>query len=187
MTVSIRNLLLKSALIWYFGEGLLGPLLVIFSQKVGGDILNISWAFAVFLLVSGICTIVVGYLSDIFSKEKICVLGFYLNAMFTFSYLYVDSIYSLLLVQAGIGLATALANPTWDALYSEYQDHSKEGWGWGIEEGLKNVVLSIALLIGGFAITTFSFNTVFIIMGCIQVIAAIYQTRILFHINSKKN
>lgn len=50
----LSRILLLGANIWYFGEGMLGPLLAIFTEKVGGDIMDITWAWAVFLIVTGV-------------------------------------------------------------------------------------------------------------------------------------
>ena len=73
-----RNLL-WGANLWYFGEGMLGPLLAIFAQRVGGNILDITTAWAIFLAVTGFCTIFVGRIADLFAKrqgrEKILILG----------------------------------------------------------------------------------------------------------------
>lgn len=49
---------------WYFGEGLFGPLLAVFTEQVGGDILDISWAWAAYLIVYGVLSIVFGKLAD---------------------------------------------------------------------------------------------------------------------------
>ena len=58
----ISLILLLGANLWYFGEGMLGPLFAVFSEKVGGDILDITWAWAAYLVVTGVCYIVVGKL-----------------------------------------------------------------------------------------------------------------------------
>ena len=55
-------LLLLSSSLWYFSEGLLGPLFAVFSEQVGGDLLDITAAWATYLIVSGIAYPVVGRL-----------------------------------------------------------------------------------------------------------------------------
>ena len=52
MTNASRLLILSSAL-WHLSEGLLGPLFAVFSERVGGDILDITGAWAAYLIVSG--------------------------------------------------------------------------------------------------------------------------------------
>ena len=107
------------------------------------------------------------------------VVGYLLNALFTFSYLLVSSPWHLFIVQAGLGIAAALATPTWDALYSKHEDRKNGGFQWGIADGMAQIVPGLGLIVGGYMIVFGSFVTLFITMGIIQVIAAIYQAQIL--------
>jgi MFS family permease len=174
-----RNLLVSGNM-WYFGEGMLGPLFAVFSERVGGDILDISIAWAVYLIISGMFAVLVGWLSD---KSKymahIMILGFFLNAIFTFSYLLVDSQVKLLFVQAGLGIANALATPTWNSLYAKHQNPKRKGLIWGLADGGADMVTGIAIIIGGFIVTNYSFELLFITMGIVQTIAALNQLKIL--------
>src|SRR5258707_13358552 len=105
--------LLCADVIWFFAEGMLGPLFAVFSEKVGGNVLNITWAWATYLLVTGTIMVVVGRFSDgRIRQEVLVVAGYALNAMFTFSYLMVSQPSHLFFVQAGLGFAAALATPT---------------------------------------------------------------------------
>lgn len=181
----MTRLLLYGGTLWYLGEGMLGPLFAVFTDRIGGDILDITWAWAIYLIVMGLLYIVVGRYSDRHptedkGKERLMVLGYALNAIFTFAYLLVDSPVKLLVVQACLGVAAALSAPTWDSLYSRHLDHEEGGFVWGLAGGYKYIVLGVALLIGGFIVTNFSFTALFIVMGSIQVAATLYQAQILF-------
>src|SRR5262245_18881310 len=94
-----ERILLGGAMFWWFGEGLFGPLFAIFAGQVGGDILDITWAWATFLLVTGSLEIILGRVADRIGPEKLMVLGFALNAFFTFCYLFIDSTLDLFIVQ----------------------------------------------------------------------------------------
>lgn len=65
----IEKYLLLALIFSAFAEGLLGPLYTIFVSEIGGDIFDISWAWASFLIVSGLLTIVLGKLSDKHNKH----------------------------------------------------------------------------------------------------------------------
>jgi predicted MFS family arabinose efflux permease len=175
------RLLLYGSNLWYLGEGMLGPLFAVFAQHVGGNTLDIAWAWAAYLGISGLLIILIGGLSDTrLNKERLMVLGYALNALFTFSYLLVKTPLQLLLVQAGLAVAYALATPTWCALYAKHEDHRKAGYEWGLCFGEARIILGIALFTGGVIVNYLSFTALFLIMGCIQVIATIYQAQILF-------
>ncbi len=180
MVNKAEKILLVGSGLWYLGEGMLGPLFTIFAQNIGGDILEISWAWATYLLVMGVLNIILGKYSDHWNKEKVMVWGYGLNAVFTFGYLFVSSPFHLFFVQAGLGVATALATPTWDALYAKHEDRKKDGSAWGLAAGIPDIVIGIAIILGGLVINYFSFTLLFIIMGIIQVIATVYQAQILY-------
>jgi MFS family permease len=180
MTKQLKTLLYGSNM-WYLGEGMFGPLLAVFAERLGGDILDISWAWATFLIVSGIMTILVGKLADSYSKEAIMTVGYALNALMTFAYLFVSTPAELFAVQAGLGVASALSTPTWDALFDKYSgDGEKDGSLWGLAEGLPDLVTGTAIIIGGLLLTYTSFTVLFVVMGSIQVIATLIQARIMF-------
>jgi len=172
--------LLFADLAWFFGEGMLGPLFAVFTEKVGGDILNITSAWAAYLIVTGILIVIVGKISDkLINKRKLVFIGYVLNAILTFAYLLVDSPLKLLLIQIGLGVAAALATPTWNALYSEYKDKKQTGFLWGLADGGSQFFSGLAIIIGGLIVVTFSFETLFITMGIIQIISVILLYPIL--------
>lgn len=39
-------ILLWSSNLWALGEGMLGPLFAVFAQRIGGNILDITWAWS---------------------------------------------------------------------------------------------------------------------------------------------
>ncbi len=174
----LKVLLIGSGL-WYLGEGMFGPLLAVFTERLGGDILEITWAWAAYLLTAGILTILFGRISDKIGKERLMISGYAVNALFTFGYLLVDSPSKLFFVQIGLGLATALATPTWDALYARFEDKKYDGEEWGVADGMPHIVTGIAVIIGGLLLIYTSFTTLFVIMGCIQIVATLYQARII--------
>lgn len=164
---------------WYLGEGMLGPLFAVFANRVGGSILDITWAWATYLIVTGLISILVGELADKYSKEKLMIGGYALNALFTFSYLLVQTPFQLFLVQAGLGVASAIANPTWSALYAEHEDRRRAGFTWGLADGDLKLVTGLAIIIGGLLVNYVSFEALFWVMGFVQVVATFYQSRIL--------
>jgi len=173
------KILLIGANLWYFGEGMLGPLFAVYAEKVGGDILDITWAWATFLIMTGIMYIIVGKtINGKDKKAKVMVAGYAFNALFTFAYLFVSKPWQLLIVQAGLGIAEALGTPTWDALFAQNAPKD-DTFSWGLAGGQAQIVTGIAIISGGLIVHFLSFNVLFMTMGCMQVIATIIQARIL--------
>ena len=174
------KILLYCGNIWYFGEGMLGPLFAVFAERVGGDILDISWAWATYLILAGLLYVVIGRITDVHkNKEKIMVYGYALNALFTFGYLFVSTPWHLFFVQAGLGIAAAMATPTWEALYAKHEDRRHDGFQWGLAGGTAQIITGVAIVVGGYIVNYVSFTALFMTMGIIQVIATIYQAQIL--------
>lgn len=182
-----EKILFWSSNIWSFSDGLLGPLFAVFTQRVGGDLLELTWAWALYLSVTGFGMVFVGKLGDKIGHHHLSVLGYFLTTVFTFGYLFVNSTTSLFLVQVGLGIALALANPTWDALYDHYSgDGSHDGFIWGYASAGRYVAQAIAILSGGVIVTYFSFEALFVIMGIISLYATYYQAKILQFAHRKK-
>jgi predicted MFS family arabinose efflux permease len=182
----IAKILLLGANIWYFGEGMLGPLFAVYAEKVGGDILDITWAWTAYLVITGILYIVFGRLLNNKSyKDKVMVGGYILNALLTFCYIFVSNPLHLFFVQAGLGVAEAIGTPAWDALYAKNQTEEMDSYAWGLSTGQSQIVTGVAFGVGGLITHFISFNALFITMGIIQIIAAIVTSQLLF-INKKK-
>lgn len=180
------KILLLGANIWYFAEGMLGPLFAVFAQKVGGDILDITWAWATYLIITGVLYILFGKLiNGRENKEKVMVFGYMLNAIFNFGYLFVSNPLQLFIVQAGLGVAEAMGTPAWDSLYAKSLNEEMDSYAWGLSTGQAQIFTGIAFAIGGLITHYISFDILFITMGIIQIIAAVVTAQLLIK-NSKK-
>lgn len=177
------KILLYSSNIWYLREGMFAPLFAVFSQKIGGNILDMTQVLATYLIVSGFFTVLVGKIPKrVISSAKLMILGYGLNALFTFCYVFVSSQMSLFFVQVGLGIASSLANPTWNSLYAKYERRGPQkqiGYVWALANGQTDVLTGIGILLGGLIINSFSFNALFIIMGILQTLATIYVAQLL--------
>lgn len=194
-----QRALLFSSYMWYFGEGLLGPLYAVFTQHIGGDILELTGAYAFYLITMGALSIYIGKLSDHHfqtfglkwlenslnfhdSKKSLLALGYGLNAVATFGYLFVDSPLKLFFLQGVLGVASALATPTWNSLFSAYENKKHMGEEWGLDDGGSEIITGIAVMAGGLIITYFSFTFLFVLMGIVQIFATFVLLH-MFHLD----
>ena len=87
LTKTTKILLIASSL-WYFGEGLFGPLFAIYAEKIGGDLLDITWAWAFYLVTTGVFYFIIGkYFNHSVYKKHVMIAGYGLNALLTFGYM----------------------------------------------------------------------------------------------------
>lgn len=180
LTKTTKILLIASSL-WYFGEGLFGPLFAIYAEKIGGDLLDITWAWAFYLVTTGVFYFLVGkYYNHSEFKKHVMITGYALNALLTFCYIFVANPTQLFLLQIGLGIAEALSAPIWDALFASNMEDTENTFHWSLASGHTHLVSGIAIAIGGLIANFISFNALFLTMGIIQLIATIVQAKLLF-------
>jgi len=179
MLSKAETILLWSSIMWGFGMGMLGPLYAVFATEVGGNILDLSWVYAAYLVCMGVGVIVVGKIADEIGCEKLLVAGYALSAFAAFSYLFVNAMGPLLVVQILIAIATALTQPTWYALYDKHSGEGYNSFVWGLSTGLWYIFQGAALILGGYIVAYYSFDVLFICMGIMLTISTVYQARIL--------
>jgi MFS family permease len=171
---SLKILVFTNALILFAGA-MLGPIYAIFVEDIGGDLMDASIAGAAFALAAGITVLVSGSFSDRISQKKyVVIFGYGLMGAGFLLLSFVQSVITLFLVQALIGIGEAIYSPAFDALYSKHLDHNKEGIQWSIWECMNYFTVFFGALIGGLVVTIFNFQTLFVIMASIAIGSAVY-------------
>lgn len=165
----LLTILYASSWLSWFSAGMLGPIYAIFVEEIGGDILTAGIAWAVFSLVMGLLTIVMGEFEERkFDRRKAVLTGYVILTGATIGYLFVENPAELLIVQAFIGVGAAINYPAWDALFTHAVDKDKETVEWATQEGGGQIIGGLAALVGGFIASIYGFRTLFVIMACIQ-------------------
>ncbi|MFH8080979.1 MAG: MFS transporter [Candidatus Aenigmatarchaeota archaeon] len=171
---AINILLFTNAIVMIAGA-MLGPIYAIFVEEVGGDILDASITGSIFFLATGITSIFSGkYVDKIKDPELILVAGYLITSVGYIFYIFVNSVWSLLIVQVIIGFAEAIYWPAYDAIYSRHVSLKKVGKEWGFWEATSRFSIAIGSLIGGFIVYNFGFDTLFISMSLLSFSSAIY-------------
>lgn len=177
MNRNIKILLLAS-LISSLSAGLLGPLYAIFVGSIGGSILDAGGAWATFSLMTGVATIIIGRQEQL-NKKLMIVTGFALSAVGTAGYLFIKTPLDLFIVEGILGLALAIINPPFDALYSISLDKGQESTEWAYFEGFTNIALAIAAVGGALIAQLFSFRLLFTLMTILAIAATIASVAII--------
>ncbi|MFH1188967.1 MAG: MFS transporter [bacterium] len=169
---AITILLATNGLILVAGA-MLGPIYAIFVDKIGGNLLDASYAFGIFALAAGATAFISGKYSDkIKENEIILIIGYGIIGIGFLGYIVVNSIFTLLIVQVIIGLGEAIYAPTFDSIYSKHLDiHGRD---WGAWEAIHYLTAAIGAVSGGLLVTFFGFNTMFITMSALCFVSGIY-------------
>ena len=175
----ILKILITSSMFYNFTAGMIGPIYAIFAQKIGGDIFVASSAIAVYTFVIGVLILIFGRIEDRLDKKKVFIVGRAINVVGIAGYLFVSSPMDLFLVQGILGVAIAMMNPTFEALYSRGLRKGHEAFEWSVWEGSINIMLSVAAITGGFVAAVFGFQTLFIMMTVTAVMGFLSATFIM--------
>lgn len=171
---ALRILMITNMLVLTAGA-MLGPIYALFVEKIGGDLLEASFAGGIFALAAGITTILAGKYADKNKRnEWIIATGYGIMGIGFLMYMFVESIWFLFGIQILIGSAEAFYSPAFDSLYSKHLTPKKEGRQWGAYESLNYFSIAIGAVIGGIIATIFGFNALFIGMSGLCFLSAIY-------------
>jgi len=165
----LRKILLISDAFYILSGALMAPIYALYVEKVGGDLLDASTTFALFMLTAGIVIYALGLWEDKSKhKRKFVVLGYGLGVLGTLGYLFVNSIYFLFLVQIILGLSAAFKDPAYDELFSKVSERHL-AFFWGEWEALDYFSLGVGALFGGIIVTEFGFQALLFIMFLMAV------------------
>jgi MFS family permease len=172
-----RRLLVVISLLTTFAESMLVPMYAVFTESVGGSILDAGIAFACFSMATGVFVSLVGTRPCFQNHVKtFLVLGFLGSAACDLSYIFVQNRWQLFGAQVIAGLATGLVEPAWDSLFTDaIEDSSARHWS--IWSGGTHLVAGVAALLGGVIVAYFSFKVLFVSMGIIDMFAAFLAVR----------
>lgn len=167
---SLRKLLLLTDAFFLLSGGLLGPIYALYVQKIGGDLLDASTTFAIFMITAGIVVFLLGMWEDkVKHQKKFVIAGYGIAMIGSCGYLFVTSTWGLFIVQAILGLAVAMKDPAYDALFSNSQKHLALAWGeW---EAVDYIALGIGAFVGGLIASQFGFHVLLWCMFGLSMLA----------------
>lgn len=170
----IKILLITNSLVLFSGA-MLGPIYALFVDDIGGNLLDASLAGGIFALAAGITVLISGQLTDrVKESELIVVFGYVVVGIGFISLAFVETIWSLLAVQALIGFGEAIYSPAYDAIYTKHLDGHKEGRQWSLWESMYYFTTFVGAIIGGLIADQYGFQPLFYSMGAISFISAFY-------------
>lgn len=172
----ILKVLITSSIFYNFTAGMLGPIYAIFAREIGGDIFVASSSIAIYSAVVGTLIFIFGRFEDRLDKRKVFLIGRTVNVVGIAGYLFVSSPADLFIVQAILGIAIAMMNPTFSAMYSRGLRKKHEAFEWSVWEGSINFSIAAAAIVGGFVAATYGFKALFMTMAATALISLIVAT-----------
>ena len=165
-----------------FSEGIFMPIYAFFVQKIGGGLLETSWAISFYSIVTGIGTILVHKTRWSHNNRMQClIMGWFLWILGIAVYFSMKTVFVLFIAQFLNGLGNALAEPAFDAEFSKKiaEDPSS---GWAFFEGTISIFSGLASFIGGLLATWYGFDALLycvIFTACVSFLLILYYQAIV--------
>ncbi len=169
----IAKILLTAESIWAFGSGLFLPICAIFSQKVGGDILDAGIAAALFLIATSTLEWPLGRVLDKYHEKWFIAIAYFLTGFIFIGYAFVTNKWELFVLQILLGVASAIGDPSWEALYDKHTADSRSGSSWSFYHMFSGYAAAFGVLIGAGLVHFFGFDLVFILGAVFAFLAGL--------------
>ncbi len=181
ISLGLRFLLIGESIVM-FAAAMLAPIMAIFIEKIGGTILDAGYTVALFSFASAITTYVAGlYASDrLKHPQSMIMIGYGIMGFGFMAMTQVDSVAKLLVVQFCIGIASPMYAPAFNALYSRNINPKRAGYEWGLWDVTNYSMMGFGALIGGIVAHYLGFNALFIAMGMLCWVSALYIRYVQF-------
>lgn len=171
---SLKILLGTNGLVLTAGA-MIGPLVALFVEDVGGNLLDASLAGAIYALFAGFISFGSGKFADIIDREELIIaFGYILMGVGFLLFTIVNSIILLFYTQAIIGIGEAIYSPAFDKLFSKNVTIENSGKEWGTWESMNYFTQAFGATVGGIIAFNFGFNYLFILMSLFCFASGIY-------------
>jgi len=174
----IVKYLILSDLAFYAGWGLISPIFAHFfvEKIVGGNVLVAGLSSAVYLILIALLRVPMGIFLDSKPGERddywFLTVGLFIAALIPFGFIFSRFPWHIYLLQAIHAIGMAMSLSAWPAIFTRHIDKGKESTEWGLDATSVGLGAGISGAIGGWAVTKFGFNPVFIAVGIIGLIGA---------------
>ena len=191
----IVKVLIVSDFFLNLGWGLLSPVFAIFILKdiTMQDPLRAAevagFAALFYWITKSFLTIPMGYILDKKRGEKddfwVMVIGELIMVLVPLGYLLANAPWHIYLLQILYGSATAMAFPSWLAIFTRHIDKGKEAFEWGIESTSIGMGAGIAGGLGGIIAGSLGFGVLFIITSVLNLVGAVFLIFIKNNVSSR--
>lgn len=162
-----------------FSQGIFTPVYAFFVQKIGGGILEASWAIGAYSIITGLGTILI-HKTSWSQKNRLTLLwlGWLFWLLSIIVYAGMNNIYMMYLSQVLGALGVAMEEPIFNAELSQ-RASSNLSVGWALFGGITEIFAGIAAIAGGVIATVYGFE---VLINCMIATALLSFLLIVFYI-----
>jgi len=152
-----------------FALGLLAPFYAVFVESIGGGALVAGVSYSIYAIGAGVLIFFSSKIeNNIVDTGRLVALGYFMLTIGFFGYLFVENPLQLFVVQAIIGIGTAIESPAFDEVYSKNLDSGEYAYEWGVWESMQMIVGGVSAIVAGGIVQYFGFEALFVVMGTLS-------------------
>ena len=133
-------------------------------KELHANAISMSWVISSFILTSAIFLLPFGRLGDIIGRKKIFTIGIVLFTIATFLIVFVNSIFSLILLRIFQGFSSAMIFGTSMAILTSVFQPGERGKAIGINITATYLGLSLGPVLGGLLTHYFGWRSIFAVL-----------------------
>lgn len=160
--------------------GLFAPLYAAFIENIGGSPFIVGTSYSIYAIAAGLLIFMSSRLeNEVDSMDWILLSG---NVLFTIAfagYLLVEDPAQMFMVQAVLGVATAIKSPAFDDMYSSSIPEGQYAAKWGFWESMYWILTGISALIGGAVVSRYGFDTLFMTMTVFSALSVVVSLQLV--------
>jgi len=162
--------------------GLFGPIFALFiALKITGDTAKAAevagFSAMTYWVIKSVIQVPIGKYLDKNHGEKddfwFMFIGHLITCAIPFGYLFSVAPWHIYLLQVIQAIGMAMIIPPWYAIFGKHVDKGMEAYEWGLSSTVLGIATGITGAIGGLMVAYFSFESIFIFAGIINIFAAI--------------
>jgi MFS family permease len=166
-----------------FISSLTGPIYLLYLQEnITADLGLIAVLFIPGAILSSILPRIFGRLSDKYSRERIVVIGLFINAVLQIFIPMCNAYYTFMVVYTLISISLIIFSPALSSLVVDYVGRDKRGKSYGLYSLVAGIGSAIGPVAGSYIYENISIDMVFILKGILMIIITT-----IFHFFSTRN
>jgi MFS family permease len=158
-----------------FGGSLLVPVYALFADDIGATVQMTGLLFGAKFVANALADIVVMRMGDHVGRTVLTYQASMVVRALAWIYIgFEPSLTSLLIVQIVTGLAEGFGTPAFSMLMARSLDTGKHMQQWALWDLIKNPLIALSSVAGGYIVTHYGFSSMFFLMGGLAFIGGIW-------------
>lgn len=161
------------------GWGLIEPVFAVFilDRVQGATVITLGISAAIYWLVKSVIQIPIALFLDKTPSERddyiFLVVGLILAGITSLSFILVDRIWQLYLVQFMHAVAFAFYVPSWSGIFARHLDQGHQAFDFTLDSAIVGLSSGVASFLSGLLVVWFGYNTIFVLGALFSFVSSL--------------